>query len=154
MAWFTTKTPSPYRNNWAVAGSLLTLVFAGISLWGHHADIYDARRGLIGLAIALAGLYVFGQGGSPAKSEAPADGVLPSHAAPALAQPTGSMQPAAAFIPPSERKPARAYRIPAEGSASSIALANAAEDPSDPNQTRWDPISFIRSATPPEKSRA
>jgi hypothetical protein len=68
-AWFTTKMPSPYRNNWAVAGSLFTLAWAGFDLWLHHTDIMAARGGIAGLILAIAGLYVFGQGGSSVRSE-------------------------------------------------------------------------------------
>jgi hypothetical protein len=154
-AWFTTRTPSPYRNNWAVIGSLFTLAWAGYDLWLHHTDILAARGGLVGLILAIAGLYVFGQGGSAAKTVAEVAGsVQPASSAPADSTPPTSYQ--TGFIPPGERImrsykiPAEGSKIPAEGSASSPEIAAAAENRNTP---RWDPVSFIRSS-PPEKSRA
>ena len=70
-AFFDTRTPSPYRSNVATGASLVTLLSSACNLWQHHAGILDARRGLVLLLIAAAGLYVFAQGGSPAK-ESPA----------------------------------------------------------------------------------
>jgi len=70
-AFFATRIPSPYRSNVATGASLVTLLDSVCALWQHHAGILDARRGLILFFIAAAGLYVFGQGGSPAKADSP-----------------------------------------------------------------------------------
>src|SRR5579884_3612656 len=111
-AWFTTRNPSPYRSNWAVVGSLFTLAWAGYSLWLHHTDILGARAGLVGVILAVAGLYVFGQGGSPAKPAAetstPAQVRPPAQADSSL---PASYQ--TGFVPPTERA-VRVYKIPAE----------------------------------------
>lgn len=157
-AWFTTKAPSPYRNNWAVIGSLLTLAWAGYDLWLNHTDILRARGGLVGLVLAIAGLYVFGQGGSPAKPSAETTASTQAAAtAPADSAPPASYQ--TGFVPPAERV-TRVYKIPAERSrpaadlsASSDEIANAAASPEAPTPPRWDPVSLIRGAGP-EKSRA
>lgn len=168
-AWFSTKTPSPYRNDWAVVGSLFTLAWAGYDLWLNHADILGARGGLVGVILAVAGLYVFGQGGAPPKPTAEASAQGSGQPAPSAS--TDSAVPASyqtGFIPPTERV-TRVYKIPAERlrpatdvpvdstgvalSASSDDIAAAATSPDIPRQPQWDPVSFIRGSAP-EKSRA
>jgi hypothetical protein len=148
-AWFTTKSPSTYRNNWAVAGSLFTLAYAGYDLWLNHADIMDARGGLIGLVLAIAGLYVFAPGGSPAKLESESKPQSKAESKPVTQQPP-TPQGVTTKRPPNEpRVPARTYRIPVDSSApsaSSPTLAAAAVSAQDPNDSRWDPLSAIRSS--------
>ncbi len=149
-AWFTTRTPSPYRNNWAVAASVFTLAYSAYDLWLKHADILNARGGLIGLVLAIAGLYVFASGGSPAGSNAesnPEPDAKPSLAAQQAA--AAASEGVVSRRPPDEpRVAARAFRIPTDATASSAALAAAAASPDDPNENRWDPVSFIRTTAP------
>jgi len=152
-AWFTTKKPSPYRNNWAVAGSLFTLAWAGFDLWLHHSDVMAARGGIIGLILAIAGLYVFGQGGEAPRPE-PAAIVPTSEQQSASARLSEAIVsgPGPAVAPPAGRI-ARVYKVPAQGSASSPAIAASASSPAlaaaansleAPAEPRWDPLSFIR----------
>ena len=144
-AWFTTKKPSPYRNNWAVAGSLFTLAWAGFDLWLHHTDIMAARGGIVGLILAIAGLYVFGQGGAISKS-ASDSAASSGTATPATVEPPLPAPHHTGFVTPDERI-TRVYRIPAEGSASSAAIAAAAASPATPARPEWDPVRLIRGAT-------
>ncbi|HXE06664.1 MAG TPA: hypothetical protein VN612_02125 [Acidobacteriaceae bacterium] len=144
-AWFTTKKPSPYRNNWALLGSLLTLAWAGFDLWLHHADILAARGGIVGLILAVAGLYVFGQGGAPPRSASQAD--TSSETTPPPLEPALQASYQAGFVTPDERI-TRVYRVPAtEGSASSAAIAAAAASPEAPIAPAWDPVRLIRGAS-------
>jgi len=161
-AWFTTRTPSPYRNDWAVAASVFTLAYSAYDLWLNHADILNARGGLIGLVLAIAGLYVFASGGAPADSKAESEfNAVPEAKLSLAASQHASAAPsegvASRRSPDQPRVAVRAFRVPADASAStasSTALAAAAASPHDPNENRWDPVSFIRTAAPLPASRS
>ena len=142
-AWFTTKTPSPYRSNWAVGASLVTLAWAGYRLWLHHADVLDARVPLVGLVIAAAGLYVFLPGGAPPKPES-AD---TAKDIPVLI-PTKprELEPA-----PQQFSPRMAPSAPT-AVAPSIATLRGASPQIDPNAP-WDPLQFIRTPETLQKLR-
>ncbi|HWG18617.1 MAG TPA: M50 family metallopeptidase [Acidobacteriaceae bacterium] len=83
VAWWTTRKPSPYRNNWAVAASVINLLNSGTALFLHRSDPMNHPRDFVALAIALAGLYAYGGGGTaPQAGDAPSPGAAPQIPAP------------------------------------------------------------------------
>jgi len=69
LAWITTRKPSPYRNLWAIAASLISLATGAYLLWKQHSTLEYATPGLLVLAIGAGGLYCFAQGGAAPKSQ-------------------------------------------------------------------------------------
>jgi hypothetical protein len=88
IAWRSTRKPSPYRNNWAVAASIVNLINCGAALYLHGFGSTRSTRNLIGVGIAVAGLYAYGRGGAApepgaaAQPDTPAPAPPPSRPAP------------------------------------------------------------------------
>jgi len=152
-AWLTTRKPSPYRNNWAVGASSLSLVwgmFLAFALYQLMPGRIEAEiPALITILVSGAGIYLYAPGGTPAKPE------LASEADTAAAA-AKYVDLALPPMPPSGRKPSVAPTPIAPSlaalSASSPEMAAAAAAPGDSNAP-WDPLSFIRTADTLQKMR-
>jgi hypothetical protein len=148
-AWLTTRKPSSYRNNWAVAASSLSLLWGAFLAYAIfrimpgrlEAEIPALATCLVGAA----GLYLYAPGGSPAKPEsatkstAPAKSVEPDYAPSAL-------------LPVRVPASTPTALAPSLAAASSSELAAAAASPRDPNAP-WDPLAFMRTPEILEKVR-
>ena len=64
-AFMTTRKPSPYRNSWAIAASLVSIAAGGYVLWLSRAGDTHPAFGLIAIGVGIGGLYLYSQGGSP-----------------------------------------------------------------------------------------
>jgi hypothetical protein len=64
VAWWTTRKPSPYRNNWAILASILNLILEGFHFWRHHFDLLHDRMDVAAAIVGIAGLYAYGTGGA------------------------------------------------------------------------------------------
>ena len=69
VAWWSTRTISAFRNTWAIIASVLTLARVGIVIYLSHEPPSLASPGLWSGALAIAGLVIFSQGGSPADAK-------------------------------------------------------------------------------------
>jgi hypothetical protein len=149
-AWLTTRKPSPYRNNWAVGASSLSL------LWGFFVAyaIYRIMPGrieaeipaIITILVGATGLYLYGPGGSPEKPKSVENFDLP----------TKKREEDRATSVLSERRSMSAPTAVAPSvaalRASSPELAMAAESPEALDGPR-DPLAFIRTRETLEKLR-
>lgn len=148
-AWLTTRKPSPYRNNWAVAASSLSLIW-GIGL---ACAIYQYKPGnpraeipaLITIVVSCAGLFLYAPGGSPSEPESATNSAAPAKSPESAPAPQPSVR--RAFSAPTAIAPSMAA-----ASASSSELATAAAGPSDPDAP-WDPLKFMRSPEIMDKLR-
>ena len=144
MAWYTTRQPSPYRNNWAVAASGLSLIWGIVIAFAafrfRRGDFVYMLPGIMTVLTGAAGLYLYAPGGSPEKPES--------------ANITAQVQTASAFVPtpPSGRKPSVAPTAVApsmmamRGSSPEIAAAVV------PNAA-WDPLMALRTPETLKKLR-
>ena len=82
-AWWNTRKPKPFRDPWAIAASVLSLISGAGMIWLHHTSLELASPGFLVVAIGAAGLYFFAQGG-PATTNS-ASGSDPEAPEPALA---------------------------------------------------------------------
>jgi hypothetical protein len=147
-AYLTTWRPSPYRNNWAVAASSLSLMFslflAVVVYRAMPGDLRPETPVLIIILVSAGGLYFYVPGGSRPKPESAAQ-----HSARAR-----SIQP----VSPAVSRPARTIPTtatavaPSLAAASSPELAAAAASPGDPNAP-WDPLAFVRTPESLQKFR-
>jgi hypothetical protein len=143
MAWYTTRQPSPYRNNWAVCASGLSLICGVMMIWGvthfEAGSLSFSTPGLLAVLTGGAGLFLYAPGGSPAKADA--NTAAPSESKKAFVPP-----------PPSGRKPSSAPTAVAPSVAalrgSSPEVAAAVE----PNAA-WDPLMALRTAETLKKLR-
>jgi len=148
-AWLTTRKPSPYRNNWAVAASSLSLIWGVVMACAIYRFMPDNLRAEIGalitIAIGGAGLYLYVPGGSPSNPDSATQTAAP--AKPQAPVPTPQ---------PSVRRPSSAPTAIAPSmaavTASSPELATAAAAPAAPGET-WDPLQFMRSPETLQKLR-
>ncbi len=69
-AFLTTRKPSPFRNPWAIAASLVSITAGAYLVWLSHSALASAARGLITIVIGIAGLYLYSEGGASRKSQA------------------------------------------------------------------------------------
>jgi hypothetical protein len=143
MAWYSTRKPSPYRNNWAVCASGLSLVCGVVMIWGvtHFAagSLSFSTPGLMAVLTGGAGLFLYAPGGSPAKADSNA--AAPSEMKKAFVPP-----------PPSGRKPSSTPTAVAPSMAAlrgSSAVVAAAVEPS----AAWDPLMALRSQETLKKLR-
>jgi hypothetical protein len=143
MAWYTTRQPSEYRNNWAVAASGLSLVWGLVLAWAafrfRPGDFAYAMPGVMTVLTGAAGLYLYAPGGSPEK---------PESANTAAGKATGGFVPP----PPSGRKPSSAPAAVAPSMAamrSSSPEIVAAMEPS----AAWDPLMALRTPETMKKLR-
>ena len=144
MAWYTTRQPSEYRNNWAVAASGLSLVWGAVLAWAafqfRPGDFAYMVPGIMTVLTGASGLYLYAPGGSPEK---PGSAVSSTQAQTA----TGFVPP-----PPSGRKPSSAPAAVApsvavmRGSSPEIV---AAMEPS----AAWDPLMALRTPETLKKLR-
>jgi hypothetical protein len=148
-AWYTTRKPSPYRNNWAVAASSLSLIWGIAMGYAIYLKVPDNPRAeipaVIAILVSCAGLYLYAPGGSPSKPES----------AVSFAAPAGSDESIPAPQPPVHRvfsAPTPIAPSLAAASASSPEFAAAAARPDDPNAP-WDPLQFLRTPETLEKLR-
>jgi hypothetical protein len=147
-AVLTTSKPSPYRNNWAVAASSLSLILGFFQAYLYRTSPDNLRAELSSLVVILlgvAGLYFYAPGGSPSESEAADKPVASAESI----QP--DLEPSAPLI---VRKPSSTPTeiAPSLLMASSPELAAAAASPADPNAP-WDPLAFIRTPETLQKVR-
>lgn len=148
-AWYTTRKPSPYRNNWAVAASGLSLIWGIVMAYAIYRKLPDNPRAeipaVIAIVVSCAGLYLYAPGGSPSKPES-----VTKSAAPAKSE-----RPIPATEPPVRRSfsaPTAIAPSIAAASASSPEFAAAAAAPADPNAP-WDPLQFMRTPETLQKLR-
>ena len=150
-AWLTTRKPSPYRNNWAVAASSLSLVwgifFAFVIYRMMPGDLGFEVPPLIIILVSAAGLYLYAPGGSPNKPESAAEPAAPTRSVQSIQPAEPAMSLPARKIPTTPTASA-----PSLAAASSPELAAAAASPGDPN-TQWDPLAFIRTPETLQKVR-
>lgn len=66
-AWWTTRKPSPYRNSWAMAASLICVATGAYIVWAAHARGRFSQSGWLSVLLGVAGLYLFSQGERPRK---------------------------------------------------------------------------------------
>src|SRR5882757_9351803 len=64
-AWWTTRTPSPYRNLWAIAASCISLGGGLYFAWQGWASAALVSRGSVTSIIGVADLVIFLRGGAP-----------------------------------------------------------------------------------------
>jgi hypothetical protein len=62
-AWWTTRKPSPYRNPWAMAASVVSVVTGGYIVWAARVHGGFSRSGWLSVILGVAGLYLYSQGG-------------------------------------------------------------------------------------------
>ena len=74
-AWWTTRKPTPYRNPWAMAASIISVAMGGYIVWAAHQRAAFSRSGWLSVIVGIAGLYLYSQGG---RSPRPAPGSLAS----------------------------------------------------------------------------
>jgi hypothetical protein len=149
-AVLTTGKPSPYRNNWAVAASSLSIILGLLQsiylhtmMPGHlRAELYA----LIAILVGSGGLYFYAPGGSPPQPESAAKPEAPARSI----QSVQSAAPAVSF--PARKIPMTPTAVAPSLAASSPELAAAAALPGDPNAP-WDPLAFIRSPETLQKVR-
>jgi hypothetical protein len=147
-AVLTTSKPSPYRNNWAVAASSLSLILGFFQAYFFRSRPDNLRAELSSLVVILlggAGLYFYAPGGSPAKPESEDQS----------ANPAGSTQSTMETVSfPVRKIPTTPTALaPSLAAASSPELAAAASSPRDPNAP-WDPLAFMRTPEILEKIRS
>jgi hypothetical protein len=140
-AWYTTQKPSPYRNNWAVAASSLSLIWGVIMAYAMFRLFPSSPRAEIPAVITIlvggAGLYLYAPGGSPAKPESATKAAASAKSEEFAPAPQATVE-RRAFAAPT----AIASSL-ATVSASSPELATAAAGPAGPSAP-WDPLQFIR----------
>ncbi|HEY4380423.1 MAG TPA: hypothetical protein VGN01_08770 [Acidobacteriaceae bacterium] len=140
-AWLTTRKPSPYRNNWAVAASSLSLLwglfmaFAVHQLMPERPDVEIPA--VITIMVSISGLYLYAPGGSPGPSESAKEA-----AASVVAKEEAPVPRVRVERRPMSEPTALAPSVAALR-ASSPEFAAAAASPEDPNAPQ-DPLSFIR----------
>jgi hypothetical protein len=69
-AFVTTRKPTPFRNPWAIAASLVSITAGAYLVWLSHSSLASVARGLVTILIGIAGLYLYSQGGVSRKSAA------------------------------------------------------------------------------------
>jgi predicted small integral membrane protein len=150
-AYITTWKPSPYRNNWAVAASSLSLIYsivlAVIIYRFMPGDIRAETPALIVILLGAGGLYLYGRGGSPLKPESAIQPVAPARSIQSIA-PAGATEWLPARKIPTTPTPV----APSLVAASSPEFAAAAASPGDPNAA-WDPLVFLRTPETFQKLR-
>jgi hypothetical protein len=144
MAWYTTRQPSEYRNNWAVAASGLSLLWGMVLVWAafrfRPGDFAYAMPGVLSVLTGGTGLYLYAPGGSPDKPES-AESTAPGKAT------TGFVPPPRSGLKPSSAPTAVAPSMAAmRGSSPEIA---AAMEPS----AAWDPLMALRTPETLKKLR-
>jgi hypothetical protein len=150
-AFHTTSEPSPYRNNWAVAASSLSIVLGFFQAYFYRSRTDNLRAelgSLVAILMGSAGLYLYAPGGSPPEPESAVQPAAP-------VRPIQSIQPApaAASLPPRKISTTPTPLAPSLAAASSPELAAAAASPGDPN-AQWDPLAFIRTPETLQKVRS
>jgi hypothetical protein len=151
-AYLTTWTPSPYRNNWAVAASSLSLV------WGLFLAVVIYRMmpgnlraevpALLIILVSAGGLYLYAPGGSPPEPESATEPAAPARSIQSI-QPN----PATPSFPARKIPTTPTALAPSLAAASSPELAAAAASPGDPSAP-WDPLAFIRTPETLQKVRS
>lgn len=146
-----TSKPSPYRNNWAVAASGLSLIL-GVAQGAYFytrmpGNLRGELSSLIAILTGAAGLYFYAPGGSPPKEES-ADEPATS----AIAVASSQANPAPSSLP-GRAIPTTPTALAPSLAASSPELAAAAASPGDPN-VPWDPLAFIRTPEIMQKVRS
>jgi hypothetical protein len=149
-AWYTTRKPSTYRNNWAVAASSLSLIWAVVMAYAIYQRFPDNPRAeipaVIAILVSCGGLYLYAPGGSPSKPESAIASIAPAKSEatfPVPQPPVHRIFSAPTPIAPSLAAP----------SASSPEIAAAAAGAAGPNAP-WDPLQFLRSPETLEKLRS
>ena len=143
MAWYTTRQPSEYRNNWAVAASGLSLIWglvmAAAAFRLRPGDFAYAIPGIATLLTGGAGLYLYAPGGSPYQPGV-ADGAVTKST-------TGFVPPPASGRRPSTLPTAVAPSIAALRGSSPEIVASM-----EPNAA-WDPLMALRTPETVKKLR-
>ncbi|HKO20904.1 MAG TPA: hypothetical protein VJU82_18675 [Acidobacteriaceae bacterium] len=144
MAWYTTRQPSEYRNNWAVAASGLSLIWGVVLVWAglqfRPGDFAYMIPGVMTVLTGGAGLYLYAPGGSPEKLES--------------AVATVQAQTAKTFVPPppSGRKPSSAAPAVAPSVAAMRGSSPEIVAAMEPNAS-WDPLMALRTPDTLKKLR-
>lgn len=144
MAWYTTRQPSEYRNNWAVAASSLSLIWGiglvVIAFQLRPGDVFYMIPGTVTVLTAAAGLYLYAPGGSPEKPESPVA--------------TAQLEAAKTFVPPppSGRKPSSAAPALAPSVAAMRGSSPEIVAAMEPNAA-WDPLMALRTPETLKKLR-
>lgn len=143
MAWYTTRKPSEYRNNWAVAASGLSLIWGVVLAWAafqfRPGDFAYMVPGIMTVLTGAAGLYLYAPGGSPEKPESPI---------------AWQAEAAKTFVPPppSGRKPSSAAPAMAPSVAAMRGSSPEIVAAMEPNAA-WDPLMALRTPETLKKLR-
>ena len=144
MAWYTTRQPSEYRNNWAVAASGLSLIWgvvlAAAAFALRRGDFAYMIPGVMTVVTGGAGLYLYAPGGSPEKPDS-AVASLQAHTVNTFAPP-----------PPSGRKPSSAAPAIAPSVAAMRGSSPEIVAAMEPNAA-WDPLMALRTPDTLKKLR-
>jgi len=155
-AWWTTRKPSTFRNDWAMAASFVSIGAGIYILCNYHNSLPYAAPGLIALVLGVGGLYLYSQGGTSPRRESTAS----------QKQKFQTSESALISGTPSNEEPGNSSTIasaqsieeppvvPGIASVTTIAVGVTAVSVDSAAIARYDPLQFVRTAAALEKLRS